>query len=64
MWTKLFDARNAYVAETWRQLFWSEAISIRVVPALDDPNRGAMDARTIYIPDSKTHVAQEILRKI
>lgn len=64
MWTKLFDVKNAYLAETWRQLFWSEAVSIRVVPPVDDPETAAMAPRTIYVPDSKTHVAREILTKI
>ena len=64
MWTKLFEVSNAYVAETWWELLSSEALAVRVVPPLDDPKAGAMASRTIYIPDSKTHVAREILRKI
>lgn len=64
MWTKLFDVSNAYVAETWRELLYSEALAVRVVPPLDDPTVGAMSPRAIYVPDSKTHVAAEILRKI
>ena len=64
MWTKLFEVSNAYVAETWRELLSSEALAVRVMPPLDDPDAGAMSPRTIYVPDSKTHVAREILRKI
>ena len=42
----------------------SEALSIRVMPPLDDPTVGKMTPRTLYVPDSKTHVAREILQKI
>ncbi len=64
MWTKLFEVKNAYLADTWRELLFSEALSIRVMPPLDDRTAGAMTPRTLYVPDSKTHVASEILRKI
>ena len=64
MWTKLFEVSNAYMAETWREVLFSEALSIRVVPDLDDPAAGAMTPRTLYVPDSKTHVAREVLRKL
>ncbi|MSQ61627.1 MAG: hypothetical protein EXR43_03480 [Dehalococcoidia bacterium] len=64
MWTKLFEVKNAYLAETWKEVLNSEALSIRVMPPLDDPTVGKMTPRTLYVPDSKTHVAREILRKI
>ncbi len=64
MWAKLFEVKNAYLAETWREVLFSEALSIRVVPDVDDPEAGAMTPRTLYVPDSKTHVAHEVLRKI
>ncbi len=62
MWAKLMDVENGYTAETWWELFNAEGLSIRVVPPLDKGSM--MAAREIYVPDSKTHVAREIMRKI
>jgi hypothetical protein len=47
----------------WKELFDAEGVSNRVVPPLtgDAP---MSQAREIWVPDSKTHVAQEIMRKI
>jgi hypothetical protein len=62
MWTKFMEVPNAYVAETWKELLETEAISVRVIP----PLRGvpAFQKREIWVPDSKTHVAAEVLRKV
>ncbi len=62
MWTKLMDVKNGYVAEVWKELFNAEALSVRVVPPLGQA--ADMAPRGIWVPDSKTHVAREILRKI
>jgi hypothetical protein len=63
MWTKLMDVKNGYAAEVWKELFDAEGVSNRVVPPLQSP--AAMSApREIWVPDSKTHVALEIMRKI
>ena len=63
MWSKLLDVKNGYAAEVWKELFDAEGISNRVVPPL--VGDAAMSAaREIWVPDSKTHVAQEIMRKI
>ncbi len=63
MWSKLMDVKNGYAAEGWRELLNAEGVSNRVVPPLtgDAP---MSQQREIWVPDSKTHVAQEILRKI
>jgi hypothetical protein len=63
MWTKFMDVKNGYAAEVWKELFDAEGISNRIVP----PIEGAApmsQPREIWVPDSKTHVAAEILRKI
>ena len=63
MWTKFMDVKNGYAAEVWKELLDAEGISNRIVPPLDA--EAAMAApREIWVPDSKTHVAAEILRKI
>ena len=63
MWSKLMDVQNGYAAEVWKELFDAEGISNRIMPPL---NTGTpMTApREIWVPDSKTHVAEEIMRKI
>jgi hypothetical protein len=63
MWSKLLDVKNGYAAEVWKELFDAEGVSNRVVPPLigDAP---MSQPREIWVPDSKTHVALEILRKI
>ena len=63
MWTKLLNVKNGYAAEVWKELFDAEGVSNRVVPPLSSPAAMA-EPREIWVPDSKTHVAREILRKI
>ncbi len=64
MWAKLMETKNAYVAETWKELLNAEAISVRIVPASGWTNAAEMEKHEIYVPWGKLHVAQEILRKI
>jgi hypothetical protein len=64
MWTKLLDAKNRYVAELWKELFDAEGVSTRVVVVGDIKQATDMTPREIWVPDSKTHVATEIIRKI
>ena len=62
MWVKFMDVADGYAAETWREVFNQEALSVRIVPPLEV---GSMrDARSIWVPDGKTHVAREVLNKI
>jgi hypothetical protein len=64
MWTELLEAKNRYIAELWQELFNAEAVASRVVVVGDPREAGDMTPRKIYVPDSKTHVALEVLRKI
>lgn len=62
MWVKLLDVADGYAASTWCELFAAEGLAVRVVPPLETgPMR---EAREIWVPDSKTHVAREVLNKI
>ncbi len=62
MWVKFMDVPDGYAATIWKELFNQEALSVRVVPPVEV---GAMsDAREIWVPDGKTHVAREVLNKI
>jgi hypothetical protein len=63
VWSKFLDVKNGYAAEVWKELLDAEGISNRVVPPINSD--AAMSApREIWVPDSKTHVAAEILRKV
>ena len=64
MWAELMDLPNRYLAETWRELLHAEGIAVRLVVAPDRAEEGDFAPRKLYVPDSKTHVAREILRKI
>ncbi|MCK9518280.1 MAG: hypothetical protein M0R74_04520 [Dehalococcoidia bacterium] len=65
MWVEFMTVRNAYAAETWRELFAAEALSIRVIPPVGRGEKVSMhEPRTLYVPTGKAHVAREILRKI
>ncbi|MBI2913988.1 MAG: hypothetical protein HYY03_08720 [Chloroflexi bacterium] len=64
MWVKLMETNNAYTAELWQELFNAEAVSVRVVPASGWSDAAELEPHVLYVPWGKTHVAQEILRKI
>ncbi len=57
------DVKNGYAAEVWKELFDAEGISNQIVPPLQS-DVAMSEPREIWVPDSKTHVAAEILRKI
>ena len=62
MWVKFMEVPDGYAASIWKELFSTEALSVRIVPPLEV---GAMsDAREIWVPDGKTHVARGVLNKI
>jgi len=65
MWVEFMTVPNAYVAETWWELFAAEGLSLRVIPPIGKGEKASMrDPRTLYVPSGKAHVAREILRKI
>ncbi len=55
--------QNGHVARVWKSLYDAEGVAVQIVPplsgaySLDQP-------REIWVPDSKTHVAVEIMRKV
>jgi len=65
MWVEFMTVRNAYLAQTWQELFAAEGLSVRVIPPIGFGEAASLrDERTIYVPSGKAHVAREILRKI
>ena len=63
MWAKFMDVRNGYTALLWRDFFQHEGVRIQIVPPLES-EAPMTEPREIWVPDSKTHVAAELLRKI
>ena len=64
MWTELLEAKNKYIAELWKELFDAEGVACRVITVGNPAEATDLTPRRIYVPDSKTHVAVEIIRKI
>ena len=63
MWSKFMDVKSGYTAQMLREFFNHEGLPIRILPPLDSDT--PMNApRELWVPDSKTHVAAELLRKI
>jgi hypothetical protein len=63
MWAKFMTVKNGYVARVWKELYDSEGVGLRVVPPLTTAH-SMNEPRELWVPDSKTHVAAEIMRKI
>ena len=55
--------KNGYVARVWKELYDSEGVAVQVVPPLTDAH-SLVEPREIWVPDSKTHVAVEIMRTV
>jgi hypothetical protein len=64
VWAEFLEAKNRYVAEMWKELFDAEGVATQIVIAGDPATAGDLTPRKLFVPDSKTHVAREILRKI
>jgi hypothetical protein len=54
--------KNGYIARVWKDLYDAEGVAVRVVPPLTSGS--LKEPRDIWVPDSKTHVAVEIMRKV
>ncbi len=57
------DVKSGYTAQIWREFFRAEGVEMRVIPPLET-DAPMIQARELWVPDSKTHVAAELLRKI
>jgi putative signal transducing protein len=64
VWTELLVAKNRFTAELWKELFDAEGVATQIVIDGDPAVAGDLTPRRVFVPDSKTHVAREILRKI
>ena len=64
MWAEFLHLPNRYVAETWRELLHAEGVAVHLIVPPDRAAEGDLAPHTLLVPDSKTHVAREILRKV
>ncbi|MPZ22376.1 MAG: hypothetical protein GEU28_02295 [Dehalococcoidia bacterium] len=63
MWTKFMETKTRVGAETWKKLLNWEAVAVQIRP-VPGTDAGALSPHEIWIPDSKAHVAIEVLRKV
>ena len=47
MWVEFMTVRNAYVAETWREAFAAEGLSVRVVPPIGYGEKASLRDKVI-----------------
>ncbi len=57
------SVKNGYTAQMWQEFFCAEGVAIRIVPPLES-DATMMSPRELWVPNSKNHVADELLRKI
>ena len=57
------EVKNGYTAQIWQEFFRAEGVAIRIVPPLES-GATMMTSHELWVPNSKTHVADELLRKI
>ncbi len=57
------EVKNGYTARIWQEFFAAEGVAIRIVPPLES-DATMMTPRELWVPNSKNHVADELVRKI
>ena len=63
MWSKFMEVKSGYTARIWLEFFQAEGLPLQIVPPLDGTTP-MNSPRELWVPDSKTHVAAELMRKI
>ena len=64
MWIQYLEAKNLFVAESWKELFEGEGLPTKIVPEGDILTWGEKVPFRILVPKGREHVADEILRKL
>ncbi len=64
MWVQVKRAPNLMLAEMWKELFEGEGVPTRVLPDPESTTVGETAVYRVLVPSDKTHVVDEILRKI
>jgi len=64
MWVEYRRVSNQILAETWKNLLEGQGVPVHIVSDPVHPDGGISTPKRIYIPASKTQVADEVLRKV
>ena len=65
MWVQVKSAPNLIMAEMWKELFEGEGIPARILPDSEKkPGVGELASYRILVSQEKTHVVEEVLRKL
>ena len=64
MWAEVKIAPNRMLAEMWKDLFEGEGIPAMFLPADGSLVMSETAAYKVYVPTEKTHIIDEIMRKI
>ena len=64
MWVEIKTAPNLMMAEMWKELFEGEGIPTRLMPEDGLPIGQEATTYTIYVPEDRKHVIEEVLRKL
>ena len=65
MWVQVKSAPNLIIAEMWKEFFEGEGIPTRILPDKEEkPGGGESAGYRILVSQEKTHVVEEVLRKL
>ncbi len=64
MWIEIKKAPNLVMAEMWKELFESEGIPTRILPASGETPGRELTAYRVLVPEDKKHIIEEVLRKL
>ena len=66
MWVQVKKAPNLMMAEMWKELFEGEGVPTRLLPDTGDiTDMGdELVPYQVLVPSDKTHIIEEILRKV
>lgn len=64
MWVEVKKAQSLMLAEMWKELFEGEGIPTHILPTSGNPRGQESATYRILVPEDKTHVIEEVLRKL
>ncbi len=64
MWIQVKSAPNLIIAEMWKEFFEGEGIPTRILPDTAEPAAGELATYRILVSQERSHVVEEVLRKL
>ena len=64
MWTEIKQAKNLMTAEMWKELFEGEGVPTRILPVAGGAMGQESATYRILVPQDKTHIIEEVMRKL